>query len=62
MGLACLRITSPQTGAATESVFTNDSTNHTVSIHTSTQGSQGSKISLHKAALLGALTMPIMLI
>jgi flagellin len=41
----------------TESVFRNDSTNHTVSIHTSTQGSQGSKISLHKAALLGALTM-----
>ena len=42
---------------ATESVFRNDSTNHTVSIHTSTQGSQGSKISLHKAALLAALTM-----
>ena len=42
---------------ATESVFRNDSTNHTVSIHTSTQGSAGSKISLHKAALLGALTM-----
>jgi flagellin len=41
----------------TESVFRNDSTNHTVSIHTSTQGSAGSKISLHKAALLGALTM-----
>ena len=41
----------------TESVFRNDGTNHTVSIHTSTQGSQGSKISLHKAALLGALTM-----
>ena len=41
----------------TESVFRNDSTNHTVSIHTSTQGSAGSKISIHKAALLGALTM-----
>jgi flagellin len=41
----------------TESVFRNDSTNHTVSIHTSTQGSQGSKISLHKAALLAALTI-----
>ena len=49
-------ISSPQTGAAVESVF-RDSTNHTVSIHTSTQGSQGSKISLHKAALLAALTM-----
>ena len=48
---------SPATGAAVESVFRNDSTNHTVSIHTSTQGSQGSKISLHKAALLAALTM-----
>ena len=40
----------------TESVFRNDSTNHT-SKYTSTQGSQGSKISLHKAALLAALTM-----
>ena len=43
--------------AGTESVFRNESTSHTVSIHTSTQGSAGSKISLHKAALLGALTM-----
>ena len=50
-------ISSPQTGAATESVFRDASTNHTVSIHTSTQGSQGSKISLHKAALLAALTI-----
>lgn len=41
----------------TESVFRTDSTNNTVSIHTSTQGSAGSKISLHKAALLAALTM-----
>ncbi|MDA8824108.1 flagellin [Opitutales bacterium] len=41
----------------TESVFRNASTNHTISIHTSTQGSQGSKISIHQAALLGALTM-----
>ena len=48
---------SPVAGAAVESVFRNDSTNHTISIHTSTQGSQGSKISLHKAALLAALTM-----
>ena len=42
---------------ATESIFRNASTNHTISIHTSTQGSQGSKISIHQAALLGALTM-----
>ena len=42
---------------STESVFKTASTNHTVSIHTSTQGSAGSKISLHKAALLAALTM-----
>ena len=48
---------SPETGAAQESIFRNDSRNHTISIHTSTQGSQGSKISLHKAALLAALTM-----
>jgi flagellin len=48
---------SPVTGAAVESEFRKDSTNHTVSIHTSTQGSQGSKISLHKAALLSALTI-----
>jgi flagellin len=48
---------SPETGAAVESEFRKDSTNHTVSIHTSTQGSQGSKISLHKAALLAALTI-----
>ena len=48
---------SPVTGAAVESEFRKDSTNHTVSIHTSTQGSQGSKISLHKAALLAALTI-----
>ena len=48
---------SPATGTAVESIFRNDSTNHTISIHTSTQGSDGSKISLHKAALLGALTM-----
>jgi flagellin len=41
----------------TESIFRNASTNHTISIHTSTQGSQGSKISIHQAALLGALTM-----
>ena len=42
---------------STESVFRNDSTNNTISIHTSPDGSNGSKLSLHKAALLGALTL-----
>ena len=41
----------------TESVFRTDSTNNTISIHTSPDGSSGSKVSLHKAALLGALTL-----
>ena len=41
----------------TESVFRSDSTNNTISIHTSPDGSNGSKLSLHKAALLGALTV-----
>ena len=36
-----------------------DSTNNTVSIHTSTQGADGSKISLHKSKLLAALTMEV---
>jgi flagellin-like hook-associated protein FlgL len=40
-----------------ESVFKKASTNHTVSIHTSDQGTAGTKISLHKAALLAALTL-----
>ena len=44
-------------GSTTESIFKDDSTSNTVSIHTSTQGSAGSKISLHKAALLAALTI-----
>jgi flagellin len=50
---------SPQTGAPQESIFrdTADATNNTVSIHTSTQGSEGSKISLHKSKMLAALTM-----
>jgi len=54
-------LSSPQTGAPQESIFrdTADATNHTVSIHTSTQGSAGSKISLHKSKLLAALTMEI---
>jgi flagellin-like hook-associated protein FlgL len=50
-------ISSPETGPATESVFKDETTSNTVSIHTSTQGSAGSKISLHKSALLAALTI-----
>ena len=45
--------------AGNESVFRDASTNHTISIHTSTQGSQGSKISIHQAALLAALTIEV---
>ena len=47
--------------SGSESIFRDatDGTNHTVSIHTSTQGSAGSKISLHKAKLLAALTMEV---
>ena len=48
-----------QAGASTESIFRDNSTNRTISIHTSTQGSQGTKISIHQAALLAALTMEI---
>ena len=40
-----------------ESVFKDASTNHTISIHTSDQGTAGTKISLHQAALLAALTL-----
>ena len=40
-----------------ESAFRNVSRNHTISIHTSTQGSEGSKISIHQAGLLAALTL-----
>ena len=43
--------------SGTESVFRNTSTNHTISIHTSANGSTGSKVSLHKSALLSALTI-----
>ena len=39
------------------SVFRDASTNNTISIHTSPDGSTGSKLSLHKAALLSALTI-----
>jgi flagellin len=45
------------TDGTTESVFKNDSTSFNLSIHTSAQGSSGSKISIHKAALLAAITM-----
>ena len=41
----------------TESVFRKDSTNNTISIHTSPDGSSGSKVSLHKSALLSAITI-----
>ena len=39
------------------SVFRNSSTNNTVSIHTSPDGNDGAKVSLHKAALLSAITI-----
>ena len=39
------------------SVFRDSSTNNTVSIHTSADGGDGAKVSLHKAALLSALTI-----
>ena len=47
------------TGA--QSVFRDatDATNNTVSIQTSTQGSSGSKISLHKAKFLAAITLEV---
>ena len=48
---------SPETGAPQESVFRNEGRHNTISIHTSTQGSQGSKISIHRAALLAALSV-----
>ena len=47
------------TNGTTESIFRDatDATNNTVSIHTSTQGSGGSKVSLHKAKFLAAITL-----
>ena len=39
------------------SVFRDSSTNNTVSIHTSPDGNDGAKVSLHKAALLSAITI-----
>jgi len=47
------------TGA--QSVFRDvaDDTNNTVSIQTSTQGSSGSKVSLHKAKFLAAITLEV---
>ena len=41
----------------TESLFRTDSTNNTISIHASSDGSTGPKVSLHKAALLAAITI-----
>ena len=41
----------------TESVFRPASTNNTISIHASTDGSSGPKVSLHRATLLSALTV-----
>ena len=45
----------------TETVFNGSTdwtaTDHTLDIYTSTQGSSGSKVSIHKSALLSALTM-----
>ena len=41
----------------TESLFRTDSTNNTISIHTSPDGANGSKVSLHRAALLSAITI-----
>jgi flagellin len=40
-----------------DSIFKDPTKNHTISIHTSDQGTAGTKISLHKAALLSALTI-----
>jgi flagellin len=48
---------SPATGAPVDSIFKDDSRNNTISIHTSDQGNAGTKISLHRAALLSALTI-----
>ena len=45
------------TDGNSESLFKDDGTSFTLSIHTSAQGSGGSKISLHKAPLLAALTL-----
>ena len=42
---------------STESIFRDVTTNNTVSIHTSPDGSTGSKVRLHKAALLSAITI-----
>jgi flagellin len=42
-----------------ESIFRDISRNHTISIHTSTQGAEGSKISIHQAGLLAALTLEV---
>jgi flagellin len=41
----------------TESLFRTDSTNNTISIHASADGSTGPIVSLHRAALLSAITI-----
>ena len=41
----------------TDSLFRTDSTNNTISIHASSDGSTGPIVSLHRAALLSALTI-----
>jgi flagellin len=41
----------------TDSLFRTDSTNNTISIHASADGSTGPIVSLHKAALLSAITI-----
>ena len=50
-------VSSPATGAAVRSIFKDSTRNNTVSIHTSDQGTAGTKISIHKSALLAALTL-----
>ena len=42
-GVSYFNYSSPATGTAVESEFRKESTSHTISIHTSTQGSAGSK-------------------
>jgi flagellin len=48
---------SPATGTAVRSIFKDSTRNNTVSIHTSDQGTAGTIISIHKSALLAALTL-----
>ena len=50
---------SPATGTAERSIFKDPSRNNTISIHTSDQGTAGTIISIHKSALLAALTLEL---